>query len=164
MCLIVKNSKTLAKFDQFECDWTDPHREEKYTQYLENILKGDNRILIAEDDIKVYKLLDVHDDGRLTTPFRSVPVADDNTLVANRFSFSSSSTDNEPPYYVLTVESGVHSYTSIDAFRIRVRGIIKTHSSIFEAVIPKGTPYILGEDDEIVSLKLVIGNLYTPRS
>lgn len=103
--------------------------------------------LVAKKDILVYKLLDYSEEtGHYCTPFQyrgvyfengSVCMTSDIVLDKNR-----------------NVNIGLHAYFTIDAAKFVVRMFDET--DVYFAVIPKGSKFYLGTENDIVSNNLII--------
>lgn len=107
---------------------------------------------IAEDDIRVYKVLNKHYflDGVYTSPYRGTKYEMNRTY---------SSLLNEVmdvfPYCEFHVEEGLHAFVDKEsAIECVKRGLVSW--IVCEAIIPKGSRYAKGMDDDIVSDKLIV--------
>ena len=102
--------------------------------------------LIAEEDIVVFKVLEVCEDG-IITPFRRKLVNQDGIMIPEK-DFPSEDKD--------VIEEGViHSYPNL----IPDASFLNTNEFLCKAIIPKGSLYIEGEYNNIASSKLIIDKI-----
>lgn len=136
MCLIIKDS------------WQRPNIKVK--DYV-------NFVQIAAKDIKVYKYF-CKDEcpltkhlNRYTTPYRGYPITGEGDIMtAKKFGVYKHHYYNIGRItFALFVESGIHAY-------IKKPGYWGSRDVITKCIIPKGTPYILGKGNEIVTLQLIV--------
>jgi hypothetical protein len=114
-----------------------------------------NKIEIAKEDIKVFKLLERN--GR--SPFQGTFYHLGETKRAKAFSDVNGRTFTKDLAPDTGIYKGIHAFQNLPKAlnEMRFNGEIGFPSFIVEAIIPKGTKYIKGVDNDIVSLKLVIG-------
>ena len=114
--------------------------------------------LIATSKIKkikraivCFKLLDQRYNGTLFSPYKYVPYEIGETKTVPYF------TDGTQRKLVTrkeakVINAGLHAFTSLN-YALQQQLV---NQVVVRCSIPKGTPYILGTDHEIVALKLVI--------
>ena len=118
--------------------------------------------LIAEKDIKCYKMLDTNMGGDFVTPYERTLV-DDSIIRGERLFTARKASLYETffPRYNGTYdidEGAIHCY------RNWLRGFINALGSyhLFKCVIPKGTRYAIGEDGEICAQAIkFVKQIYT---
>lgn len=104
--------------------------------------------LIAEKDIKCYKMLDTNMEGDFVTPYERTLV--DDSIIRGERLFIAEKTDYETffPNYdgTYAIDDG-----AIHCYRNWLHGFINASGCyhLFKCVIPKGTCYAIGEDGEI---------------
>lgn len=114
--------------------------------------KGTNKRK-AESDILVYKCLDNYCTNYYTTPYQNVPVYFKNgKCVMNTPHFSYERNGNRT-----IIKEGIHSYYR----RIKAEYVELSYNHCFGtkmyyAIIPKGTEYYIGTNEDIVSTELII--------
>jgi hypothetical protein len=138
MCLIIKDS------------WERPDiKTEDYVNFVQ----------IAEQDMKVYKYFYENDNAlteetEYSTPYRGFPITGDGDIMtAKKFGVYKRRYYN-PKWvtrnsFALFVDAGIHAYTKKPCYW-------GSRAVITKCIIPKGTPYILGTGDEIVTLQLIV--------
>ena len=113
-----------------------------------------NRIkhLVAQEDILVYKCLDC-EDGEYCTPFQFKPII----FTKGKYAYNKVNMPKSKYYWNDTIKVGIHTYT------IKKRAIKVSESfnylngiSMHYAVIPKGSNFYIGRDDDIVSNNLIV--------
>lgn len=104
--------------------------------------------LTAKTDILVYKCLDF--DGSIyCTPFRYMPVEFNNGRVELKSPLEKIGKDR--------VEIGIHSYfNKNNAIATSRQFHANTGTSMHYAIIPKGSSYYIGKDDDTASERLII--------
>lgn len=102
---------------------------------------------IATKDIPVYKVLTEIPDSCMVTPYMKIPIKFNTIIKAGRKGFWESIFD----IYIVN-EGFIHSYTDLLTARINENRA----DTIFKAIIPKGSLYFIGENNEIASTKLII--------
>lgn len=107
-----------------------------------------SKTLIAEKDIKVYKML-VKGSNELLSPYQDYPYKL-RTLYSVKTKLNNKSLN--------LINKGLHAYTDI----IRAERQISYGSDrvIYEAKIPKGSLYKMGSDQDIVSNQLIVLKKY----
>ena len=106
---------------------------------------------IAKNNIIVYKALDTKDDGNMhiCTPYMNFPIIFDNGKCVMK--------EPRMDIYGDLVENGIHSYTTEQRCKETCDDFFQcTGTRRFWAVIPKGSEFFVGIDDDIVSNKLII--------
>ena len=109
---------------------------------------------IAKNNIEVYKALDTKSfDGfkNICTPYRYLPIV----------FFEGKCVMNEPSMeiYGNFIDKGIHAYTTEKRCKITCDNFHdETGTKKFWAVIPKGSKYFIGIEDDIVSDNLIIFN------
>lgn len=103
---------------------------------------------IAKKDIIVYKRFETRLDGRLVTPYNYFNwPKDGRCVVVPEFGVCKKGN------YKLEVDEGLHAYVDMGTAESRVCFATEV---IREMVIPKGTSYIIGDNQEIVALAMKI--------
>lgn len=95
---------------------------------------------IAEEDIFCTKCL-IKESNCLYTPYQKASIKFNNGIyiqLAYRFSFDTSG----------DIHQGIHSYYRHDIFYNKL--------IVYPCIIPKGTQYYIGSNNDLVSLKLII--------
>jgi hypothetical protein len=121
------------------------------------LISRTGKIETAKKDIKVFKMLQ-KSFGKLVSPYQYQPYKTGQTQTVRHFSDGSDLKilNNHP--IGKSVYAGLHSFTTkLRAQRELSANEFWAPSFIVEATIPKGTKYIMGNDGDIVSLKLIIG-------
>lgn len=95
--------------------------------------------LIATQDIHCYKVLTNHN-SILLTPFQSEVIVFKNGIAIQE-------TDNFGYSFSDRIFEGIHSYQKRFDF---------SYGRFYYSIIPKGTQYYIGDNDDLVSLKLII--------
>jgi len=96
-------------------------------------------VLIATRDIRCYKWLKINN-SILYTPFQMEPIVFKNGIAiqeVDNFSYDS----------IGGIRKGIHSYQM---------GFNHAYRRRYYSIIPKGTQYYIGSDNDLVSLKLII--------
>lgn len=114
------------------------------------ILQGSAKI--ADKDIFVYKVLLKYSNEIYLSPYRGAQYKIGKLYTANiRYHKRLVCKVGEHPITNTVIEEGLHAYTSMGTALLRaflINGIV------FEAIIPKGTTYALGTNNDIVSTQL----------
>ena len=112
------------------------------------IVKGERKIKTSKHNIKVWKL--IHKCGNTyITPCVFRPVSKE-----MKFPIYQSEVNEGLIYH------GIHSFTSTFAIKEFLAGI-NSHNFIYvKAIIPKGTKYIIGRENDIVSERLILEDKY----
>jgi hypothetical protein len=116
---------------------------------------------VAIKDITVYKRFEIvykfnkagkSSKSHLETPFQGTRLPSNGVLETEDFTADLNSRDLIDKEYTLRIHQGIHAYTK--AYEA------KSHKNLGETIktmiIPKGTKYIVGVDNEIVALKMVL--------
>ena len=122
--------------------------------------------LIAKKDVLVYKVLELpteeyvfyNEKHAWLTPFRHLPVIfkdgidkiESNLVVVKKDKTCDTITHFSLNNYIVNI--GIHSYTN----EREVKCYDPYNRKIFKAVIPKGTPFYVGTNGDIVSKELII--------
>ena len=114
--------------------------------------------LVAEEDIHIFKVLHVRPNARVETPYTLYPVKFDKK---NRCILEA---ELNPQWFargVTVVREGIHGYVNRFAADkealILNRGTSMTcPTSVYQAIIPRGTKYYIGDNEDIVAEKMVI--------
>ena len=117
---------------------------------------GEHTIHKAKNDITCYKLLLEAPNNTLQSPYRGMLYR--LNRVYRLWNFTGNSSDGSIyktfrfrlPQEIDEVSQGFHSYATLES-ALNWRGASET---VLKCRIPKGTRYILGKGNEIVSLKL----------
>jgi hypothetical protein len=120
--------------------------------------KADAKIEIAQFDIPVFKVLR-RLNKKFVSPYRDTLYAAGETYSVDKFTASVKgllefNTSLEIPLSKVEIFQGIHSYTSF--FEASREADYKGSVLIVLAAIPKGTAYILGNKEDVVSLSLKI--------
>lgn len=102
---------------------------------------------IATKDIEVYKMLTSLGNGILVSPFQEARYQ---IGVEKRADMLNIYKEGSSEHF--RVEEGLHSYSSLRTARERRCW----HTNIYKAIIPKGSEYFIGLDNEVVSKHLII--------
>ena len=127
---------------------------------VRNDLHKDSLPLIAENDIRVYKTLVESKNypdgshkvkpGQYVTPHRLFPIEFDST---GKFVYKKTPmVTNVTEWNAVIVNEGLHSYYKINA-TLTPR---ERDSIMCDAIIPAGSKYYIGSDDDIVSNQLIV--------
>ena len=121
-----------------------------------------NRPLIAEEDIVCYKQLYVNYMGEITTPYTNTPIpikciqknqrkrVPFKAEILNKFGF----VWNHVLGFSNIVEDGfIHTFSFAPCYLDLSR-----NERIFKCIIPKGTKYFIGNDDDYASEQIIIGD------
>ena len=110
---------------------------------------------IATKNITVYKMLERgRFDNLIYSPYKNTEYKPGELKTAKRFTPGELRFTTEINYYIgyyLNIEAGIHSYTDKNT---AIKENIFGRCFIVRCTIPKGTPYIIGTNNEIVSLAL----------
>lgn len=110
------------------------------------------KVRITTKDLTVYKVLRKSFDGTFFSPCQGTSWKRGVTKSVRSFSTSSNvQFTTVLPENSRFIKKGFHAFRTRDAAR-RSWMLGEIHT----AVIPKGTPYLLGVDDEIVALKIQV--------
>jgi len=129
------------------CLTINKKKEHRGYKYYSNNYIINKYAKISNKDIKVYKTLAVYYDI-LKTPYWGTNIdSTGDILIADYFSIYEK-------YFCLEINQGIHAHFTVD------KNIIKknkyTDQLIVECIIPAGTPYFIGRNNDIVSLILII--------
>jgi hypothetical protein len=121
------------------------------------LISRTGKVETAKKDIKVFKMLQ-KSFGKFMSPYQYQPYKTGQTKTVKHFSdyLDLPLLKNVP--IGTEIFQGLHSFTT----KLRAQRELQANefwapSFIVEATIPKGTKYIMGDDGDIVSLKLTIG-------
>lgn len=105
---------------------------------------------IATEDITVYKILERYSltSEKWYSPYRGVRYILGKSYRSDLEIYQRSSK------LTFTVEEGLHAYTSLE--KAMSMSSYRSHLEVFKAIIPKGSEYLIGEHNEIVSNHLVV--------
>ena len=107
----------------------------------------EHKPLIAEKDIKVYKVIDVND----RSPYF-------NFKYHKKYHYSCNFSKNIVNYgrWYIKINKGLHSFIKHSEAKIRKAGFLnEDYFKIVTMYIPKGSEYYLGDNGDIVSNNLV---------
>ena len=121
--------------------------------------KDNNRnvkCFVAEEDILVYKCLDC-ERGEFRTPFQYMPI----TFKRGKYIYTKVNMKKKAFYNEMSegayVESGIHAYrTMIRALAVSKSFYDYNGTYMHYAVIPKGSNFYIGKNDDIVSNNLIV--------
>jgi hypothetical protein len=110
-------------------------------------------VLTAEKDILVFKILDTFPHGYYSPIYRTDWQKGETKMVPHFTGTTELGTNpvvftNEMPEWVDRIYQGLHSYRNVPFWANN------HYTDIFPMIIPKGTKYIIGAKDDIVSLAL----------
>lgn len=126
-------------------------------------IKENKGVEKSEKSIKVFKILRMLDPHTATSPFYSTSYTQGELKEVSEFSDGSGyrfSTKQDAPPYLFSINKGLHTYTTKTAAIKRIREV-GCYRIVVACTIPRRTPFILGQNSEIVSLKLRIGKAIT---
>ena len=110
---------------------------------------------IAEKDIIVYKILSKYSNGRYYSPWRGAPYEIGKLYTANiRYYERLFYKVDEYPIKAIVIEEGLHAYIDRVIAEITVALHPGLDYFIVKAIIPRGSMYVLGTRNEIVSTQL----------
>lgn len=111
-------------------------------------IKGERKIRIAKYNIKVWKL--IHKCGNTyITPCVFRPVSKEMKSSIYQFEVDRG-----------VINYGIHSFTNTFAIKNFLIGI-NTHNFMYvKAIIPKGTKYVIGKKNDIISERLILEDRY----
>ena len=136
----------------------------------------------AEKDIEVYKAYVINDENNITTPFAKVPLnPDKNRIVKGKFNKYLTFPDSEMATLIRRlkfflfkngayasfsdhseiIDGFIHCYTTFEKADMFHLGCDIRHINgyiIYSCLIPKGTYYYLGDNDDICAREIKIGN------
>lgn len=123
--------------------------------------------LIAGTDITCYKVLERQPDGSLRTPYKYRQISNNN-LSSDYFQNVPTRIQdkgfarNENDFYKddFIIEKGIHSFRTLDAANTElfILSCSFHHSAFYtikEAIIPKGTKYWIGSNNDFCSEKII---------
>ncbi len=116
--------------------------------WWQRVFRTDIKPKIAKKDITVYKYLKDQQNGLLRSPFvgaiYQIGVQQFADLDIRSYKYTKTNT--------FSVEAGLHAFTDYETAIEQCR----FGSDVFKAIIPKGSEYLLGMGNEIVSSHLII--------
>ena len=125
-------------------------------------LKVATKKLTAKTDLLVFKCLDCYKDKRTyCTPFQYLPIKFDKDRKCviksgdNALTIEKEWNDNVHGL-IDVINIGVHAYTTKEASERTARQSPYCGTKTFYAVIPKGCPYYIGLDFEVVTTELIV--------
>ena len=124
-------------------------------------LKLASKKLVAETDLLVYKCIDYDKDtDTYCTPFQYLPIVfkdgvtviegGDNALAIERV------WSNQLNKMTTVINFGVHAYTTKKEAVDTANLFPASGTEVYYAIIPKGCPYYLGLNFDIVTTKLIV--------
>lgn len=110
---------------------------------------------IAEEDIVVYKLLSKDLNGTYYSPWRYAPYKIGKLYTAN-IRYHERLLDKGYEYLIKTtiIEEGLHAYVDYSTAILTSMMVPISGLFIVKAIIPRGSMYVLGTRNEIVSTQL----------
>ena len=113
------------------------------------------KCFVAKEDILVYKCLDCID-GEYSTPFQYMPIVfTKGKYVYNKIRMSQKIGCGIRENAL--VSKGIHAYSTRDKAIKLIKDFRKTNgTSMHYAVIPKGSNFYIGNDDDVVSNNLIV--------
>ena len=117
--------------------------------------KHNVKCLVAQEDILVYKCLDC-EDGEYCTPFQYMPIV----FTKGKYVYDEANMD-ESVYCeagsFADIAVGIHAYGTKDAAFATCRDFYGSNgTSMHYAVIPKGSNFYIGIDEDVVSNNLIV--------
>ena len=114
------------------------------------------KCLVAKEDILVYKCLDCTS-GEYCTPFQYMPIMfTKGKYVYNKVNMDESVVCHENEKFAC-IYSGIHAYSAKVKAIMVAKDFHKTNgTSMHYAVIPKGSNFYIGNNDDIVSNNLIV--------
>lgn len=115
------------------------------------------KCFVAQEDILVYKCLDC-EDGEYCTPFQYMPIA----FTKGKYVYDEANMDESVycgyrGYGVSSISVGIHAYgTKGAAFAVCKDFHVQNGTSMHYAVIPKGSNFYIGIDEDVVSNNLIV--------
>ena len=104
----------------------------------------------AEEDITVFKVLSFCEEGEAITPFQAMPVTfDDNGMFDYSAEFEWDDKEDG-------ISCGCHAYSAYTKAFMMDTVFVNLYT--YKAVIPKGSKFFVGEDNSVVSNRLIIHN------
>ena len=110
---------------------------------------------IAEKDIVVYKLLSKDLNGTYYSPWRDAPYKIRKLYTAN-IRYHERLLDKGYEYLIKTtiIEEGLHAYVDYSTAILTLMMVPISGLFIVKAIVPRGSMYVLGTGNEIVSTQL----------
>lgn len=117
--------------------------------------------LKAEADISVIKVLTYLGNDEFCTPYLCMGIKFTDGVYcykAKRLIKSKMTKYNLFPMYdkTLLIRNGIHSFTTDSAAQLCIASRLSSNRMMFCAIIPKGSRFFIGEDDDIVSTNLIV--------
>ena len=110
------------------------------------------KCLVAKEDILVYKCLDC-ENGEYHTPFQYMPIM----FTKGKYVYNKVNMPKSKLYWNYTIGVGIHAYSTKGKAIMAVKDFHKTNgTSMHYAVIPKGSNFCIGNNDDIVSNNLIV--------
>lgn len=124
-------------------------------------LKVATKKLVAKTDLLVFKCLDYKDGGNYCTPFQYLPIkfgedrkcvikSGDNALTIEK------EWDDNVRGIIDVINIGVHAYTKKEEAEYTASQFPLCGTKTFYAVIPKGCPYYIGLNFDVVTTELIV--------
>lgn len=116
---------------------------------------GQINCLVAQEDILVYKCLDCTD-GEYCTPYREMPIT------FNKGKYAYKKVGMREHFYcgsgeTTSVDFGIHSFgTKGAAIETCKMFHVQSGTSMHYAIIPKGSNFYIGIDEDVVSNNLIV--------
>lgn len=110
------------------------------------------KCLVAQEDILVYKRLDCTN-GEYCTPFQYMPII----FTKGKYAYNKVNMPKSKYYWNDTIKVGIHAYTTKNAaITISNAFYYNSGTSMRYAIIPKGSKFYIGTDEDIVSNNLIV--------
>ena len=110
------------------------------------------KCLVAQEDILVYKCLDCTD-GEYCTPFQYMPIM----FTKGKYVYNKVNMPTSKYRWRDTIEVGIHAYsTKNPAITLSKSFHCDNGTSMHYAIIPKGSNFYIGTDEDIVSNNLIV--------
>ena len=117
-----------------------------------NIYEGAKTLL---RDIIVYKILSKYSNGRYYSPWRGAPYEIGKLYTANiRYYERLFYKVDEYPIKAIVIEEGLHAYIDYSTAVLTSAMVPTSRLFVVKAIIPRGSMYVLGTGNEIVSTQL----------
>lgn len=110
------------------------------------------KCLVAQEDILVYKCLDCTN-GEYCTPFQYMPII----FTKGKYAYNKVNMPKSKCYWNDTIGVGIHAYSTRGKAIMAAKDFHKSNgTSMHYAVIPKGSNFYIGNNDDIVSNNLIV--------
>lgn len=127
---------------------------------------------IAKEDIICYKVLRSHikffkDESKLYSPIRNYYYCDKENIIGNKLVCPefSNNVSFYVPYYCYSVDRGIHGFKDKDSALVFIDNLFNITCNIYytyylyECIIPKGSKYYEGINNDICSEKMIVNKL-----